>query len=336
MADINSKADLIRAGYKGYAGWGETEALADYRATGGSGKYDAGGASMPGQTSAQATNIDLASQFKKAQELISQAKQPAIQSLEASKPEVAASFGQQREALATQQTNMQSRYQNLLADIKGKEEKAINQTTKVTANELGARGIAPNSTFYDQSILGVQQPIQSEYAGFTRDIGQAQSEEEASYANLAGQLTSQEVAANRDIANAIAAIQSATSQDAVNVALQELSRAQQAQQFAQSQAQQASQFQQSFGLEQSAQQLAQDQYSKEWPYKQAAYEYDLNKPYYKADPASPYQQLVDIFGKDTVAGWFGDGNDQNTTNALGVPKLDLTNPYESNSSARLK
>lgn len=34
----SSKAQLIGAGYGGYEGWGETEALADFNATGGSGK----------------------------------------------------------------------------------------------------------------------------------------------------------------------------------------------------------------------------------------------------------------------------------------------------------
>lgn len=37
---IRTKQDLINAGYRGYAGWNETEALADYAATGGQGKYD--------------------------------------------------------------------------------------------------------------------------------------------------------------------------------------------------------------------------------------------------------------------------------------------------------
>lgn len=38
MATPTSKQDLINMGYEGYQGWGEAEALADYRATGGSGK----------------------------------------------------------------------------------------------------------------------------------------------------------------------------------------------------------------------------------------------------------------------------------------------------------
>ncbi|KXB08712.1 hypothetical protein AKJ59_00590 [candidate division MSBL1 archaeon SCGC-AAA385M02] len=40
MAEINSLKDLILAGWGGYEGWGETEALADFRATGGVGKKD--------------------------------------------------------------------------------------------------------------------------------------------------------------------------------------------------------------------------------------------------------------------------------------------------------
>jgi len=40
MAEINNKEDLIKAGWGGYEGWGEAEALANYKATGGSGKWD--------------------------------------------------------------------------------------------------------------------------------------------------------------------------------------------------------------------------------------------------------------------------------------------------------
>jgi len=38
--EFSSLAALISAGYKGYTGWSETEALADYRDTGGTGKWD--------------------------------------------------------------------------------------------------------------------------------------------------------------------------------------------------------------------------------------------------------------------------------------------------------
>lgn len=41
MAQPTSIKDLILAGYGGYRGWGETEALADFRNTGGAGKEDA-------------------------------------------------------------------------------------------------------------------------------------------------------------------------------------------------------------------------------------------------------------------------------------------------------
>lgn len=49
-AGFNSVQDLINAGFGGYAGWGESEAIADYKATGGAGKKTGGGStSLPTQ-----------------------------------------------------------------------------------------------------------------------------------------------------------------------------------------------------------------------------------------------------------------------------------------------
>ena len=46
-------ADLISQGFGGYQGWGETEAMADFAATGGSGKRTSGGSTSSGGSSNQ-------------------------------------------------------------------------------------------------------------------------------------------------------------------------------------------------------------------------------------------------------------------------------------------
>ena len=70
MASLN---ELISQGYGGYAGWGENEALADYKATGGSGKYT-GGSQSGGQSGVSSFN-DYVTQ---AQNMYKPAIEPAV------------------------------------------------------------------------------------------------------------------------------------------------------------------------------------------------------------------------------------------------------------------
>lgn len=202
-----------------------------------------------GQTSSQSysspTTASGVSSFddiiRKTQELLTQSQAPAIASLQASKPEIAAGFAAQKEYLGTQQTQMQQRYQNLLNDIKTKETAATNTATKTTAGELGQRGIAPNSTFYQQQITGAQQPIADTYAGLTRDTALSQAQEASALTNQYNQLGINETSQYRDLANAIANIQSATGQSSVSTALSMYQQQQQAQQELQKQQMAASQ-----------------------------------------------------------------------------------------------
>jgi hypothetical protein len=80
--------DLIAKGYSGYAGWGETEALADYKATGGSGKYTGGSGGGQSSPSGVSNFNDYVTQ---AQNMYKPAIEPAVQSLQASVPEIKSS-----------------------------------------------------------------------------------------------------------------------------------------------------------------------------------------------------------------------------------------------------
>jgi len=295
-------AELVSKGYKGYTGWDEAAASADFAATGGKGKYDPGGTPAQPQAPSQAPG-DLQSAAQQAQKMLTEAKQPAIASLQAQQPITEQRFAGQREELAGKEASMKDRYSNLLTDIKGREERETTQATRTQAQELARRGIAPGGTFYEQEITGAQQPISQVYGGLTRDIGLAQSEEAQQLAGLGKQLTVDQQQAQQDVNAAIAAIQSATGTEAVQIAMQQLEQAQQAQQFAQSQATQrygvdvaAQTASQQLALQQSQQQLAQQQYEQQWPYEQKMYEYQLNQPYYKPDSTTtPTQSLEDLW-----------------------------------------
>lgn len=306
MADIGSKADLLRAGYGGYAGWGETEALADFKATGGQGKYDPGSASVPGNTSYSSSYSgggDTASLIAQAQKLLSESKQPSIAALEASKGIAQKNYELGAANLKEQSANLNTKYENLLADIAGKEKTAVESATKITADELGARGIAPGSTFYEQNIQGAQQPIRSEYAGFTRDVGLAQKEGATTLAGLGNELTINQQKSLNDIDQAIAAIQSATTTEAVDLALKQYQIAQDNYQFEENKKLQEKQLE----LTEKNNQLNNQFLT--LGEGQTVYDPTTGQVLYKTDKTyapekesgNPFQQLIEVFGKDRAA-----------------------------------
>ena len=133
-----TKQDLLNQGFGGYIGWDEASALADYKATGGAGKYDAsvsGGSSMGGGGNWQ----DI---LRQSQQMYQEAVKPQITALEAQKPQA------------------ETRYQQLLNDI-------TRLTTKSTAQEFGKRGIPLDSTLYGQELAQATEP-QIAQAGETR------------------------------------------------------------------------------------------------------------------------------------------------------------------------
>ena len=232
MADINSKADLIRAGYGGYAGWGEAEAVADYRATGGSGKYDRTVAGAGSQTSSQ-TSQSSAGNFedylKRAQEAQKEAIQPAVQSLQAGIPTSQAStkaqIGQKQAEIAP----LKSRYDQLLADIKGQGQTMVEGQTRVTAGELGKRGIEGSSTLAGQEITSAIRPIQQQTQSLTQQTGLAQEADLRDIQNQIQNLGLGQQEREQAINQAIATLQSGGGQSAITNAMQLLSNAQQMQ-----------------------------------------------------------------------------------------------------------
>jgi hypothetical protein len=122
-----------------------------------------------------------------------QAIQPAVQSYQAQIPEISKGYSQQRDTLS-------SKYDALLASIKGNQTTGVNRQTVVTANELGKRGISGDSTLAGQEIANAIQPIEADYAGLMSNAG-------LSKIGDINQTYTDETAAQRAVTNAIAQLQ---------------------------------------------------------------------------------------------------------------------------------
>jgi len=166
-----------------------------------------------GITGATTDPIALAQQMYQLQQ---QFRQPAIQTLEAGRAQIPQIFAPQRAGIEAEKEPLELRYQNLLKDITGAEEKAASA-------EFSRRGIPLSSGIVEQTVAQRLAP-QIERVGLEKETGLRGLE------GLLTQLTTGEAQAGLGLNQAIAAIQAATGQDAVSAALSLYQYQQQAQQ----------------------------------------------------------------------------------------------------------
>lgn len=255
MATIN--------GFPGYAGWGQTEAEADFKATGGAGK---GGPSGGGGSS-----MDPIALMKAQQQMMIDANKPVVESLEASRPEIASKYQQTREQLQSSQAPLEQRYKDLLDSIKGNQAVAENRQTLTTNNELGRRGITGSSGVAQQEITNAVNPITQQYTGMAKETGLAREEGIRDIQNQIANLTPQETADMRGIQNLIAQLQSGAASQGAQQGLSLYSTNLQNQMQQQSFAEQQKQSQIANQLAQAQQSLAEKQYNQiQLPQSQAA------------------------------------------------------------------
>jgi len=120
-------SEWVKANYPGYAGWNDPASIvADYMATGGSGKEGAGGAA-PGGGAGVPTMQDFSGIVSQAQKMYQEAAAPQAAALEAQKPSI------------------EQRYKDLVADITqtGREAKTA---------EFARRGIPISSGMMEQQL----------------------------------------------------------------------------------------------------------------------------------------------------------------------------------------
>lgn len=158
-------------------------------------RSDTGGANNSGNT------------IQRAIQLQQEANKPAIQSLQASIPEVQKSITTRQEQLKAEADPLKQRYQSLLSEIKGSQKTAENRQTVVTSNELGKRGILGSSTLAGQELTNALNPITAQYTGLYKTTA---LDQEKALKDLQDEITNlglTGVEKQRAIANAIAQLQ---------------------------------------------------------------------------------------------------------------------------------
>ena len=224
-----------------------------------------GGASSSGNGGSQEDVIKRAIQMQQ------EANKPAVQSLEASIPEIQKNYQNQQQQLTTEKSSLKERYDNLLAGIKGNQTTAENRQTVTTRNELGRRGITGNSGLFEQTVTDAVNPITQQYTTLYKDTG---LQGESAMRDLLNQITnlgSQQTEQERAVRNAVAQLQSGAASTGITQGLQQYSTQQQ-----QAAAQAAS--------EQQAKLAEREQALQELIYNTIQLpesQYAINKPYYK-------------------------------------------------------
>ncbi len=128
MFNPSSAQDLINAGFFGYQGWSDTEAVADFKATGGQGKGSfTGGGAEQGQVLGGSGGGDLIDLQRRSLELTKEFNKPGIETLQGA-------IG-----------GIKERYAKLLETFQPQAE-----TTRT--NEFGRRGIPISSTSAQEGI----------------------------------------------------------------------------------------------------------------------------------------------------------------------------------------
>lgn len=149
-----------------------------------------------------------------------EAIKPAVNSLEASRPEVNTAYDTRASQVEASKTPLQERYQKLIDDIKGNAAGQVTETQRTTAQEFARRGISNNSEAAAQELQARVNPIQQWSGSEQANIGMDREEKLRGLDDLITNLTQEKVAAQRDITNTIAQIQSSAGTDAAKAAIQ--------------------------------------------------------------------------------------------------------------------
>ena len=133
-----------------------------------------------------------------------EAIKPAVESYQASKPEVGQAFDTRTGQLAAEKQPLIDRYSNLIADLTGREQKSLGAQGKALSTEYGKRGIPLSSGMYEQDLTNKQAGISYDYGVQRKDVGLSQEADLRDLSNQISGLTSQRVEAMRGIDQAIA------------------------------------------------------------------------------------------------------------------------------------
>lgn len=138
---------------------------------------------------------------------------------------------QRQTTLKQQQSSLEDRYNNLIADIKATGEQAVKQQQNITSEELARRGISLQGNLGQQQIQNAVSPVQGELNRRLTEVGTSREQDLMTIAQAISQLPLDEQTQRLAIEQAIGQLQAGGGQAAVNAALQMLQENRAQQQF---------------------------------------------------------------------------------------------------------
>jgi len=194
---------------------------------------------QPQQRTQQVSASDPQAAIDAAIKRMQEANRPAVESLQASIPEVQSKYATTRQQLQAREPSLQERYKNLINDIRGRGEADVNAQTRITSSELGKRGLTSDSTLAQQELQDAVSPLRQKYTSLEKDAALSQEDELRNLRDAITNLTPMETADMRSIQNAIAQLQSGAASQGVgqglNLYQMDLQRQMQERQFAEEQ-----------------------------------------------------------------------------------------------------
>ena len=297
-------------GFPGYAGWGDAEAQADFRATGGAGK---GGA--PAQSSVAppppppAPVLDPIAEAQKIRQFNIESNQPYAASLQASIPEVTQRFAQTNQQLTGQLTPLRERYQTLLDGLTNTKNQQVQTAQTAASQEFGRRGIPASSTAYSDYLGKQVNPIEQNWGNQITQANQGQTQAVMDLQNLIANLAPQEVDAKRKIQDILGQIQSGDPSSAIQAALSSLNQQEQQRQYGQTFSENQRQFGVNTNLSQAQQALDQSRFDFEKTQTKASDPYAQFMKVGEGESIYDLAGLQSIFNKGKTYKAGGDGED---------------------------
>jgi hypothetical protein len=164
---------------------------------------------------------DIASSAAQLLKMYQEANKPAVESLQASIPEIQNKYAQTGQYLQKQVGTLDERYKNLLSSITGARDTSVQNVETNTSQELGRRGISAQSGLFGQTVNKATQPVQQAFAGDISNLGVSQQSALDTLMNMISGNTQSSVESQRSVQNAIAQLQAGAGQSSVTGALQQ-------------------------------------------------------------------------------------------------------------------
>lgn len=170
----------------------------------------------PAYKQANPNMADLAAEQNR---LRMEAIKPAIESYQASKPEVTSAFESRTGQLAAEKQPLIDRYQTLLDELTGRETKETAAQGKYMSQEWGKRGVPLSSGMYQEALTNKTQDISQYYGTQQKETTLSRESDLRDLENQITNLTSEKVEALRGIDQAIANLQADAGNQSVTDAL---------------------------------------------------------------------------------------------------------------------